>query len=92
MSENAEALNAPAAAEVSFGDALQKLQRVVEEMESDELPLETMLARYEEGMKLVELCERKLAAAEIRIRQLERNAAGQPEAKEFVAPQKLDAE
>ncbi len=31
-----------------FEEALQKLETIVEAMESGELPLETMLARYEE--------------------------------------------
>jgi exodeoxyribonuclease VII small subunit len=65
------------AADTRFGDALGQLQRVVGEMESDDLPLETLLARYEEGMKLVRVCEAKLAAAEVRIQQLEKNAAGE---------------
>ena len=46
-------------------------------MESDELPLETLLARYEEGMRLVKICQEKLAEAELKIQQLEKNAAGE---------------
>jgi len=36
-----------------FEEALKKLEGIVEAMESDDLPLETLLARYEEGTKLV---------------------------------------
>jgi len=46
-------------------------------MESDDLPLETLLARYEEGSKLVKVCQEKLAEAELKIQQLEKNAAGE---------------
>ena len=46
-------------------------------MESDELPLETLLAKYEEGSKLVKVCQEKLAEAELKIQQLEKNAAGE---------------
>jgi exodeoxyribonuclease VII small subunit len=60
-----------------FEEALQNLERVVEMMESDELPLETLLAKYEEGMKLVRLCQEKLAEAELKIQQLEKSAAGE---------------
>ncbi len=77
VSKTSKSAGAGEAADVSFGDALGQLQRVVEEMESDELPLETMLARYEAGMKLARVCEAKLAAAEVKIQQLETNAAGE---------------
>lgn len=59
-----------------FEDALKKLEGVVEAMESGDLPLETLLARYEEGMRLVKICQEKLAEAELKIQQLEKNAAG----------------
>jgi exodeoxyribonuclease VII small subunit len=59
-----------------FEEALQKLEGIVEAMESDDLPLETLLARYEEGARLVKICQEKLAEAELKIQQLEKNAAG----------------
>ena len=58
-------------------DALKRLEGIVETMESGELPLETLLARYEEGMRLVKICQEKLAEAELKIQQLEKNAAGE---------------
>jgi len=45
-------------------------------MESEELPLEALLAKYEEGTKLAKLCQEKLAEAELKIQQLEKTAAG----------------
>ena len=60
-----------------FEEALQNLEQVVEMMEADELPLETLLAKYEEGLKLVKICQDKLAEAEVKIQQLEKNAAGE---------------
>ncbi len=50
-------------------------------MESEDLPLETLLARYEEGTRLVKICQEKLAEAELKIQQLEKNAAGRDEIK-----------
>jgi exodeoxyribonuclease VII small subunit len=41
------------------------------------LPLETLLAKYEEGTKLVRICHEKLAEAELKIQQLEKNVAGE---------------
>ncbi len=60
-----------------FEDALKKLEGIVEAMESEELPLEALLARYEEGTRLAKVCQEKLAEAELKIRQLEKNAAGE---------------
>jgi exodeoxyribonuclease VII small subunit len=60
-----------------FEEALKKLEGIVETMESDGLPLETLLSKYEEGTKLVKICQEKLAEAELKIQQLEKNAAGE---------------
>jgi exodeoxyribonuclease VII small subunit len=59
-----------------FETALQKLEDIVEAMETGDLPLESLLVRYEEGVKLAKACQGKLAAAEIRIQELERAADG----------------
>ena len=47
-------------------------------MESGELPLESLLAKFEEGTNLVKTCQSKLEEAEIKINKLEKNAAGEP--------------
>ena len=46
-------------------------------MESEDLPLETLLRRYEEGTRLAKMCQEKLAEAELKIQKLERNAGGE---------------
>lgn len=68
--------HAEPAEELSFGQALERLEAIVEAMEQGDLPLETLLVRYEEGRRLVELCQARLAAAELRLRQLERREDG----------------
>jgi exodeoxyribonuclease VII small subunit len=73
MSKPAKAGDA-ARGSLPFEDALKKLEDVVEAMEADDLPLETLLARYEEGARLVKACQEKLAEAEVKIRQLEKTA------------------
>ncbi len=60
-----------------FEEALKKLEAIVEAMEADDLPLETLLAKYEEGARLVKICREKLSEAELKIQQLEKNAAGE---------------
>ena len=66
-----------------FEEALQKLEAVVEAMEADDLPLETLLAKYEEGAKLVKICQEKLAEAEVKIQLLEKTAGGDLKLKPF---------
>jgi exodeoxyribonuclease VII small subunit len=65
-----------ALAGLPFEEALKKLEAIVEAMESDELPLEQLLARFEEGSKLAQVCQARLAEAELKVQQLEKNAAG----------------
>ena len=60
-----------------FEEALKKLEAIVEAMEAGELPLETLMARFEEGMKLARICQGKLAEAELKIQQLEKSAGGE---------------
>lgn len=67
---------AKTAAEPNFEDALTRLEGIVEAMETEELALETLLARYEEGLKLARLCHDKLSAAEVRLKKLEEDAGG----------------
>ena len=64
--------------DLPFEEALKKLESVVEAMESGDLPLESLLARFEEGTRLVKTCQAKLEEAELKISQLEKNAAGEP--------------
>jgi exodeoxyribonuclease VII small subunit len=66
-----------------FEEALKKLEGIVEAMEADDLPLETLLAKFEEGSKLVKICREKLSEAELKIQQLEKSAAGEMKLKPF---------
>lgn len=75
MSKAVRAASA-AGAEWSLEEALQKLETIVEAMEAGDLPLEGTLTRYEEGMKLAAVCQARLAEAELKIKQLEKTAAG----------------
>ena len=70
--------SAPAPKEaIPFEEALQKLESIVEAMESGDLPLETLLERYEEGSRMVKICQGKLEEAELKIQKLEKSAAGE---------------
>ena len=64
--------------DLPFEEALQKLEAIVDSMGSGELPLEALLAKFEEGTQLVKNCQLKLEEADLKISKLEKNAAGEP--------------
>src|SRR4029450_10453518 len=65
------------APEANFEQAMKRLGAIVEQMESGELSLEDLIVRYEEGMKLVKVCQERLASAEQRVEIITRNSAGE---------------
>lgn len=64
-------------AEVSFEKALEKLEKIVAELEDGNISLEEALSRYEEGIKLSRVCQEKLAHAEKKIEVLSKSAKGE---------------
>jgi exodeoxyribonuclease VII small subunit len=60
-----------------FEEALKRLEAIVEALESEDLPLESLLTRFEEGTRLAKACQDKLADAELKIQKLEKNSAGE---------------
>ena len=73
----------PREAEPNFEGAMDRLEKIVEQMESGKLPLEDLIVRYEEGMKLVKTCQERLANAEQKIEIITRNSTGKAVVKEF---------
>jgi len=67
----------PDAPDLRFEQALQKLESIVESMEADDLPLESLLERFEEGTKLAQVCQSKLGEAELKIQRLEKATSGE---------------
>lgn len=62
----------PGAKPEKFEDLLARLEQIVSDMENAELPLEKLLAGYEEGMRLVKTCGDRLADAEQKVEILAR--------------------
>jgi exodeoxyribonuclease VII small subunit len=54
----------------TFEDAFARLDIIVDKLESGDVALEESIALYAEGMKLVQLCSKKLNAAEQKIEKL----------------------
>ena len=59
-------------AKLSFEAALAKLEAIVDSMEQGEVPLAELLAKYEEGSKLLKVCEGRLKDAELKIEKLKK--------------------
>jgi exodeoxyribonuclease VII small subunit len=76
----------------SFEQAIQRLEKIVADMESAELPLEDVLKKYEEGMRLVRFCSQKLEEAEKKIDILTKKADGTVALKPFDAKETDEAE
>ncbi|MBM4148647.1 MAG: exodeoxyribonuclease VII small subunit [Lentisphaerae bacterium] len=62
---------------MAFEKAMDRLEVIVSEMEGGSLGLEEMMARFEEGRKLVVLCTRKLNEVERRIEILVKQGDGE---------------
>ncbi len=60
-----------------FEDLLGRLEQIVADMENAEMPLEKLLAGYEEGMRLVKACSERLAEAEQKVEILSRPSAAE---------------
>jgi exodeoxyribonuclease VII small subunit len=58
-----------------FEELLGRLEQIVSDMESADLPLEKLLSSYEEGMRLVKACGDRLADAEQKVEILSRTLA-----------------
>lgn len=56
--------------EESFEAALKRLEEIVEQMESGETDLDTMIASFEEGQRLVKFCTAKLNEVEKKIEKI----------------------
>jgi exodeoxyribonuclease VII small subunit len=61
----------PAKTPASFESALVDLESIIQAMESGEMPLETALSSYKDGIELLKFCQGKLAAAETQLKILQ---------------------
>ena len=70
---------------LSFEEALVKLETIVESMESGDVPLADLLAKFEEGTKLLKVCESRLKDAELKIELLKKQKDGSVTFEKFEA-------
>ncbi|WP_433951473.1 exodeoxyribonuclease VII small subunit [Brevundimonas bullata] len=63
--------------DLSFEDALSRLEGIVSRLELGQAPLEESIALYEEGARLKAHCEARLKAAQLRVEKIVVGADGQ---------------
>ena len=64
-------------AKLSFEEAMEQLEQIVQELESEELPLEKAIKKFEEGIKLSKFCNQKLEESEKKVTVLMEGQDGQ---------------
>ncbi|MCX6347776.1 MAG: exodeoxyribonuclease VII small subunit [Actinobacteria bacterium] len=68
---------------LSFEEAMSKLSEVVKDLEDESISLDSAMEKFETGVKLSELCLKKLNEAEKKIEELTRTESGQLEVKDI---------
>jgi exodeoxyribonuclease VII small subunit len=69
-----------------FEECLQRLEKIVQELERGEVPLEKSLTLFEEGMQLSASCRKELEEAEGKVEILLRKQNGKLQAEAFEPP------
>jgi len=72
----------------TFEQSLKQLERIVQELEDGDLPLEKAIKKFEEGIQLTKFCSEKLDETEKKVSILLKNAEGQIAEKPFIPDNK----
>ena len=66
-----------------FEKAFQQLEKIVQRLEAEELPLDESLQLFEEGIRLSRFCNQRLEEVEKKIELILADAKGQPRVEPF---------
>jgi exodeoxyribonuclease VII small subunit len=77
-------------AQKTFEQSMKQLERIVQELEDGDLPLEKAIKKFEEGIKLTKLCSEKLDETEKKISILLKDSEGEIAEKPFIAEDETD--
>lgn len=70
-----------------FQSAMERLREVARELESGELPLETAMENYREGIELIQFCESRLEEAELLVEEVDDSNPENPKLNKKSAPE-----
>ena len=76
--------------EIKFEKAIQRLEEIVDDLETGELDIDKSLEIFEEGIKMSRVCSKKLSEAEAKIEKLTRDQKGELVAELFPVEEKND--
>ena len=77
--------------EVKFEKAIQRLEKIVDDLEKGELDIDKSLEIFEEGIKMSRVCSKKLNEAESKIEKLTRDQKGELVSELFPVEDKNDS-
>ena len=75
-----------------FEKAFQQLEKIVQRLEGEELPLDESLQLFEQGIRLSRFCHQRLEEVEKKIELILADAKGQPVTEPFEEDEALDDE
>ncbi len=55
----------------NFEQAMDGLQKITAELENESIPLKQAIERFEQGLDLIEFCEKRLEEAELLIEEID---------------------
>jgi exodeoxyribonuclease VII small subunit len=70
-----------------FEKAFQQLEKIVQRLEAEELPLDESLQLFEEGIRLSRFCHQRLEEVEKKIELILADAKGEPRTETFEEPE-----
>jgi exodeoxyribonuclease VII small subunit len=70
-----------------FEKAFQQLEKIVQRLEAEEIPLDESLQLFEEGIRLSRFCHQRLEEVEKKIELILADAKGEPRTEAFEEPE-----
>ena len=77
--------------DIKFEKAIQRLEKIVDDLEKGELDIDKSLEIFEEGIKMSRVCSKKLNEAESKIEKLTRDQKGELVSELFPVEDKNDS-
>ena len=56
--------------DLSFEEALSTLEKIIQQMESGDAPLDSLVTNYQNGVRMLKICRSKLNSAELKINEV----------------------
>ena len=76
--------------EIKFEKAIQRLEKIVDDLEKGEMDIDKSLEIFEEGIKMSRVCSKKLNEAEAKIEKLTKDQKGELVAELFLVEDEND--